>query len=326
MSASIRDGRPEPAAQRSVAGLPVRLPALDVHTIGAGGGSIALIDAGGALVVGPASAGADPGPACYGRGGERGHRDRRRPGGRPHPGVGRPARPGPPRRGRRPSGPWSEPASTPTRSSPSSTPTWCGPCDGSRWSAASTRAGLALVAFGGAGPLHACALADALEMSSRDRSAPGRSPLGRRAAGRAPPGGPGPELGRSPGSRAAPSRRRRNWPKRPAGPCTGAAGTELSFDCRYVGQSHELTVARVADFEAEHQRRNGFARRGTPVEVIALRAAAWLALARGSGRPARSGDEERHPIAGRRSSPRPTAPSGWLPVGRRRSVEEGRGS
>src|SRR5690606_8377429 len=65
----VRDGRPDPAAERQVAGLPVRLPSLDVHTIGAGGGSLARIDEGGALVVGPASAGAVPGPACYGRGG-----------------------------------------------------------------------------------------------------------------------------------------------------------------------------------------------------------------------------------------------------------------
>src|SRR6202011_877610 len=65
----IRDGRPAPASQRMVAGLPIRMPALDVHTIGAGGGSVARIDPGGALVVGPDSAGADPGPACYGRGG-----------------------------------------------------------------------------------------------------------------------------------------------------------------------------------------------------------------------------------------------------------------
>ncbi|HKY75495.1 MAG TPA: hydantoinase/oxoprolinase family protein, partial [Acidimicrobiia bacterium] len=65
----VLDGRPAPAAQRTVAGLPVRLPSLDVHTIGAGGGSVARIDSGGALVVGPQSAGADPGPACYGRGG-----------------------------------------------------------------------------------------------------------------------------------------------------------------------------------------------------------------------------------------------------------------
>jgi N-methylhydantoinase A len=51
-----------------VEGLPVRTPAVDVHTVGAGGGSIARMDAGGALRVGPESAGADPGPACYGRG------------------------------------------------------------------------------------------------------------------------------------------------------------------------------------------------------------------------------------------------------------------
>jgi N-methylhydantoinase A len=53
----------------SIDGMPVRLPAVDVHTVGAGGGSIAWIDDGGALRVGPRSAGADPGPACYGRGG-----------------------------------------------------------------------------------------------------------------------------------------------------------------------------------------------------------------------------------------------------------------
>jgi len=51
-------------------GVPIKLPAIDIHTIGAGGGSIARVDAGGVLHVGPSSAGADPGPACYGRGGK----------------------------------------------------------------------------------------------------------------------------------------------------------------------------------------------------------------------------------------------------------------
>jgi N-methylhydantoinase A len=55
---------------REVGGRPLALPMVDVHTVGAGGGSIAWRDAGGALRVGPRSAGADPGPACYGRGGE----------------------------------------------------------------------------------------------------------------------------------------------------------------------------------------------------------------------------------------------------------------
>src|SRR5207253_3894119 len=51
-----------------VDGLPIRVPMLDIHTVGAGGGSIARVDAGGLLRVGPESAGADPGPACYGSG------------------------------------------------------------------------------------------------------------------------------------------------------------------------------------------------------------------------------------------------------------------
>ncbi|HVP14209.1 MAG TPA: hydantoinase/oxoprolinase family protein, partial [Terriglobales bacterium] len=54
---------------REIAGFPLLLPVLDVHTVGAGGGSVARVDEGGLLHVGPESAGADPGPACYGRGG-----------------------------------------------------------------------------------------------------------------------------------------------------------------------------------------------------------------------------------------------------------------
>jgi N-methylhydantoinase A len=67
----IDGGRVAETAQRTVAGRPLALPALDIHTVGAGGGSIAWRDPGGALRVGPESAGADPGPACYGLGGER---------------------------------------------------------------------------------------------------------------------------------------------------------------------------------------------------------------------------------------------------------------
>src|SRR5690606_31254113 len=54
--------------ESTIGGFPLRLPIVDVHTVGAGGGSIACVDPGGALQVGPESAGADPGPACYGRG------------------------------------------------------------------------------------------------------------------------------------------------------------------------------------------------------------------------------------------------------------------
>ena len=62
------DGRVPFTAESEIDGLPLRIPTVDVHTVGAGGGSIARIDAGGALRVGPESVGADPGPACYGTG------------------------------------------------------------------------------------------------------------------------------------------------------------------------------------------------------------------------------------------------------------------
>src|ERR1700676_5097261 len=63
-------GQVRAAGQSEVAGLPVGVPMLEIHTVGAGGGSLARFDAGGALRVGPESAGADPGPICYGRGTE----------------------------------------------------------------------------------------------------------------------------------------------------------------------------------------------------------------------------------------------------------------
>jgi N-methylhydantoinase A len=65
--ATLVDGEPKASSQSEVAGLPVGVPMLDIHTVGAGGGSIARFDAAGALRVGPESAGANPGPICYGR-------------------------------------------------------------------------------------------------------------------------------------------------------------------------------------------------------------------------------------------------------------------
>ncbi len=66
----IRGFRPEVTQSRQLDGLPIRSAAVDVHTVGAGGSSLAWVDAGGMLRVGPRSAGANPGPACYGRGGD----------------------------------------------------------------------------------------------------------------------------------------------------------------------------------------------------------------------------------------------------------------
>ncbi|TMK24886.1 MAG: hydantoinase/oxoprolinase family protein [Actinobacteria bacterium] len=68
----IAGGAAERTSERQIGGLPIRLPSVDIHTVGAGGGSLVWRDRGGALRVGPQSAGADPGPACYGRGGTQG--------------------------------------------------------------------------------------------------------------------------------------------------------------------------------------------------------------------------------------------------------------
>ena len=65
----VQHGRPSLASESEIDGLPIRTPVLDIVSVGAGGGSIAWVDDGGMLRVGPQSAGADPGPACYGKGG-----------------------------------------------------------------------------------------------------------------------------------------------------------------------------------------------------------------------------------------------------------------
>jgi N-methylhydantoinase A/oxoprolinase/acetone carboxylase beta subunit len=269
----ILDGRPEPAAERTVAGFPIRMPALDVHTIGAGGGSIARVDAGGALVVGPESAGAQPGPACYGRGGTSptvtdanllaGHiaADATFPGLGPldHDAAARAVD----RAGLDPAGVLAVVNANMEQA----------------LRAVSVERGVdprgaALVAFGGAGPLHACALADALGMGLV--IVPARagvfSAVGILAAARQV------DLVRS-------------WPSPTdtsgvlaALDLLGQAARstlgeevdvlEVAVDCRYAGQSHELTVPSVADFPEEHERRNGYVRPGHPIEVVALRASA----------------------------------------------------
>jgi N-methylhydantoinase A/oxoprolinase/acetone carboxylase beta subunit len=286
----VRGGVPEPAPGREVAGFPVRLPALDIHTIGAGGGSIAHLDPGGALVVGPESAGAEPGPACYGRGGTAPTVTDadlvlgRIPASAAFPGLGRLDRD---LAGR----------ALLDALDGSALPGGCAASGGSAVEVAASvvavvdaameqavravtvergidPAGLALVAFGGAGPLHACALAEALDM----------------AAVIIPP-----RAGAfsAVGLLCSPRQREvvRSWPdpssrdgldaalaalgaeaRAVIGGDPGGIDVEFAMDCRYRGQSHELTVPSVEAFHAEHERRNGYARPEAPVEVVALRA------------------------------------------------------
>ena len=270
----IRGGRPEPAAERLVAGLPVRMPSLDVLSIGAGGGSIARIDAGGALVVGPQSAGAEPGPCCYGRGGDR-------------PTVtdadlvaGRIPVEGLPGLGRLDVAA-AERALTASGVSAEAVVAVVDEAMTQAVRAVSVARGvdpgrLALVAFGGAGPLHACALADSLGMAAV--VVPPRagvlSAVGILGAPRQV------DLVRSwpdpsdhTGAEAASAAL--------AAEAEAAAGgavdrVTVSFDCRYAGQSHEITVASIESFSEDHARRRGYALEGSPVEVIALRASAQV--------------------------------------------------
>jgi len=276
----VRGGVPEPAPGREVAGLPVRLPALDIHTIGAGGGSIARLDPGGALVVGPESAGAEPGPACYARGGTAPTVTDadlvlgRIPADAAFPGLGRLDREAAADALRRALGGPAEAVAAGV----------VAVVDAAMEQAVRAvtvergidPAGLALVAFGGAGPLHACALAEALDM----------------AAVIVPP-----RAGAfsAVGLLCSPRQRElvRSWPdpssrdgidhalaalgdeaRAAVGGGEGRIDVEFALDCRYRGQSHELSVASVEAFHAEHERRNGYARPETAVEIVALRARA----------------------------------------------------
>jgi N-methylhydantoinase A/oxoprolinase/acetone carboxylase beta subunit len=268
----IRGGAPEPSPTLSVAGYPIRLPAVGVHTIGAGGGSIARVDPGGALVVGPSSAGARPGAACYGLGGTRATVTDadflldRIPGDRAFGRLGRLDRG----------------AAHDALARADVTPEGVvAVVDASMERAVRVvtveqgvdpRA-LALVAFGGAGPLHACAIADALGMPAvivppraGVFSAVGlvSSPRRRELVG-SWSGGPSLE-----GLDVALDRLATDA-SRAVG---GADRVETLVDCRYTGQSHELTVPRPQDFAREHERRNGFIHDEVEVEVVALRARA----------------------------------------------------
>ncbi len=159
----IQGGVPQPATQREAGGFPVRLPSLDIHTVGAGGGSIARIDPGGALVVGPRSAGALPGPACYGRGGEEPTVTDadlvlgRIPAGAAFPGLG----------GLDAEAAWAALGRAGVDAGGVVAVVDAGMEQALRQVSVARGVDpreLALVAFGGAGPLHACALAEALGM------------------------------------------------------------------------------------------------------------------------------------------------------------------
>jgi N-methylhydantoinase A len=243
----------ERSGERDVGGFPVRLPTIDVHTVGAGGGSIARRDDGGAVLVGPESAGAVPGPACYGRGG-------------------------------------TAPTVTDANLLLGRLPDrLAGGLVLDREAAARALGDLdaadvvgvvnaemlralrvvsvergrdprdcALVAFGGAGPLHACALAEELGI---------RTVLVPEAAGVLS------ALGLALADERRDTVRTVLAPLEAAGELPAAGEADL----RYRGQSFELSIAlgeRLAErFHEAHEERYGYSDRERPIELVAVRTA-----------------------------------------------------
>jgi N-methylhydantoinase A len=293
---ALVEGAPATANDAQVAGFPVGVPMLDIHTVGAGGGSLARFDAGGVLRVGPESAGADPGPICYGRGNQPTVTDAnlllgrlqaaRFLGGEFTLDL---------ERTRRVTGEWLK-------------------RQGSRLTLEKFAAGVirvvnatmekairvvsiergrdprdfALVAFGGAGGLHACALAEALSIPFVIVPAlPGAlSALGIlvsdvvkdysrtvlwSVAGKIPHPRVQAEFGALQ-KQSAKDFQKEAW--------QGRVHYQRSVDIRYRGQGYELNLPfsknLLKEFENEHRRRYGYAHAAAEVELVTLRVRATV--------------------------------------------------
>jgi N-methylhydantoinase A len=318
--AAVLDSAPQLTTSSVIAGVPIMLPSVDVHSVSAGGGSLAWVDDGGALRVGPTSAGADPGPACYGVGSEPtvtdadlvlGHlADRVMLGGRVR--LSRRA---------------AEAALGALGDRIGLTPLQVAEGVVAVTDAQMARAlrvvsvergidprELTLVAFGGAGGMHACALAENLGMERI---------LVPEAAGVLSALGLAVGATRRDHVRAV-LRRLRDVDLTPEfeelarQAEVDLPGAELRrfADCRYTGQSHELTVpADGSDgpggaFSAEHLRRYGYVLDPEDVEVTAIRVVATVPGPVGHPQPAPGHDD---PSAG-------TADPGLVPDATRREI------
>jgi N-methylhydantoinase A len=335
--APVLGGVVQTTTESVVAGVPLKLPMVDVHTVSAGGGSIAWVDAGGALRVGPRSAGADPGPAAYGRGGQEptvtdadlflGYLpDAAELGGevRLDRGLAEAALH---RLGRRAGLDAQQTALGIVRVA----------------DAEMTRAlrvisvergldprELTLVAFGGAGGLHACALAEELGIGRvlAPRAAGVLSALGlaisdvRRDQVRPFMA----ELGAA--EEAEVESRFAELEERARKQLAGDARLTVTrlADARYQGQSFELTVGAedqeglAGRFHAEHERRYGYRMEDETVELVNLR---LVATVPGAKPELREGPPRRAAVPGRR---RAGFDGDWLEVDVWRRADLGAGS
>jgi len=301
----VKDGNVAETATRVIAGRPLALPALDIHTVGAGGGSIAWRDAGGALRVGPQSAGAVPGPACYGRGG-------------------------------------SDPTVTDANVALGRLPADLPLAGGLRLDAEAAREavarlaaelgldlldcaegivrvaesemlralrvatvergidprGFALMSFGGGGPLHAASMAEALGIS-RVLCPRASGVLCAFGLALAPPRR---DVSRTVMLQGDTLTSERLGLERDALLARaraelggeGAAEHRVGYELRYRGQSFELSVAAsdtagpealATAFEAAHEERYGYTEPGCPVELVTMRVSSWREI---GGAPSRS--------------------------------------
>lgn len=274
------EGAPRETTEAYVDGLPVRVPMLDIHTVGAGGGSLARVDAGGLLRVGPESAGARPGPACYGTGTQATVTDA-------HVVLGRIAE--------------TQLAGGELRIDAARAEAAVGEIAAAlRVSIDDAAAGIlrvansnmerairavsvergydprdfALVAFGGGGGLHACEIAAQLGIRTVivPRLAGALSALGMLMADNVRDYAAG-VLGRAGHLQAFAELERRARSE-----MRGAVLTRFA-DCRYAGQSYELTIPFGGDFHAAHEKAYGFAMRDRAIETVTLRVRATLPVA-----------------------------------------------
>jgi N-methylhydantoinase A len=290
---ALLDGAAGVSTEAQIDGLPIPVPMMDIHTVGAGGGSLARLDAGGALRVGPESAGALPGPACYGRGGTEptvtdanlvlGRLDPDRfLGGRMKLDLGRAQRA-------------LEPLADRLKTSLETVAEAIVRVANSNMERAirviSVQRGrdpreFALFPFGGAGGLHACHLAEALDMTrvllprhpgvlsawgalcadvAKDYSQTVMLPFGEEASG-------------SLGEVFARLEAQARGDLAAEGFADAAISIERSLDLRYLGQSRELatpfagSLDEAADaFHAAHQRLYGHAAPGEPMQIVTAR-------------------------------------------------------
>jgi len=290
----VERGAVRETAGREVGGRPLALPMVDIHTVGAGGGSVAWRDPGGALRAGPRSAGAIPGPACYGRGGEeptvtdanlllgRLGADAALAGG---VALDRAA---------------AERAVGALAEQLGLDPLACAEGIVRVADAEMVRAlrvmtveqgidprGFALLAFGGAGPLHAAAIAGELGMTTIlcPRASGVLSALGLAAADRRATEQRTVLLADAQLTDEALEHAREELVAAAAATLGGgeAAHVDVVYDVRYRGQAHELTVRGLEDttvdelraaFEELHEERYGYHEADAPVEVVTIRATA----------------------------------------------------